>query len=84
MYDARTKMKLTIEHDGRREACLAHISRLLPQLTHGSLFGRLALVYQTGRDLNGDLVNGRAELLLQYELGSYNAGETSRPSAHDA
>jgi hypothetical protein len=62
------KRKLTVEHDGRALGRLADISRLLPQLAHGALLRRLALVDQPGGDLDRDGVDRRAELLLEDDL----------------
>lgn len=47
----------------------AHVARLLAELAHGGLLGRLALVDQAGRQLDDHPIGGRAELLLEQQLG---------------
>lgn len=60
----------TVEHDGRRLADDADVPRLLAQLAHGGLLGGLACVDEARGHLDGDLVDGRAVLLLQDDLGT--------------
>ena len=64
------KPRRTVEHDGRDLKNLAHIARLLFELAHRRLLGRLARVDEAGRHLDRDLVDRRAELPLQYYLGA--------------
>lgn len=61
---------LTIKHDRRHLVHSTNIPRLLPQLAHSRLPNALALVDEAGRQLDGDLVQRRAELPLQQDLGA--------------
>lgn len=60
----------TVEHDRRGRADGADIPRLLLQLPNGALLGRLARVHEASRDLDRDALHGRAELLLEDDLGA--------------
>lgn len=60
----------TVEHDGRRLRRDTNVPRLLLELPHGSLLGGLPLVDEPCGDLDADLVDGRAVLLLQDDLGA--------------
>ena len=46
----------------------AHVARLLAELAHGRLLGRLAGIHQPGREFDDHLVSRRAKLFLQEQL----------------
>lgn len=57
-----------VVHDGRRLGHHADVARLFLELAHGGLFGGFARVDEAGGDLDDDLVDGWAVLLLQDNL----------------
>jgi len=69
----------TVKHDGRRLQHLGHVPRLFLELADGRLLGRLALVDEPGGDLDDDLVQRRAELLLEDNFRAYITEGESGP-----
>lgn len=58
-----------IKHDHARLARHAHIARLLTQFSHGGFFGCFTGVDEAGGDLDADLVERGAVLLLEDDFG---------------
>lgn len=62
---------LTVPHEGRALCDSAHIAGLLLELSHGCLLGCLALIDESGGDLDHDLVRWRSVLFLEHNFGSW-------------